>query len=235
MKSMTKFFSVFLCLVLVVSCAAKETPQKQSEGTTEPDLTKEQMAELKTAYFASGCFWCTEAVFERVKGVKEVVSGYAGGDKPNPTYKEVASGSTEYAESVRVRYDADVVSYRQLVKVFYGSHDPTQLNRQGPDVGKQYRSAIFYQNDEELAIAKEIKKKLEEAGKFEDLIVTKFTKYDQFYEAEDYHQGYYDEHPDDPYIVNVSKPKVEKFMKNFQSLLKEQYKDQVMDGKNERE
>ncbi|TYP92730.1 peptide-methionine (S)-S-oxide reductase [Fodinibius salinus] len=225
MKSITKFLSVFLGLLFIVSCAAKEAPQNKQGEKTEPDLTEEQLAKLETAYFASGCFWCTEAVFERVKGVKEVVSGYAGGDKPNPSYKEVASGSTEYAESVRVRYDSDVVSYRQLVKVFYGSHDPTQLNRQGPDVGKQYRSVIFYQNDEELAIAKEIKKKLEEAGKYKDPIVTKFTKYDQFYEAEDYHQGYYDAHPNDSYIVNVSKPKVEKFIKNFKHLLKEQYKD----------
>ena len=223
MKIVSNISSLLLCLIIVASCSAKEAPKKSDDH--EVQLTAEQIADLETAYFASGCFWCTEAVFERVKGVKEVVSGYAGGNKPNPTYNEVASGSTDYAESVRVRYDPEVVSYRQLVKVFYGSHDPTQLNRQGPDVGKQYRSAIFYQNDEELKIAKEIKKELEKSGKFEKgAIVTKFTKYDKFYEAEDYHQGYYASHPNDSYIANVSRPKVEKFMKNFKELLKKEYK-----------
>jgi peptide-methionine (S)-S-oxide reductase len=160
-----------------------------------------------------------------VKGVEEVVSGYAGGNKPNPTYKEVAAGETEYAEAVRVRYNPEEITYKQLVKVFYGSHDPTQLNRQGPDIGKQYRSAIFYQNQEELQIAREIKEQLEASGKYEEgAIVTKFTEYDKFWPAEDYHQGYYDANPNDSYIVNVSKPKVEKFMKEFNDLLKEEYK-----------
>ena len=223
MNIVSNISSLLFVLIIGASCSAKETPQKSVNH--EVQLTAEQIADLETAYFASGCFWCTEAVFERVKGVKEVVSGYAGGNKPNPTYNEVASGSTEYAESVRVRYDPEVVSYRQLVEVFYGSHDPTQLNRQGPDVGKQYRSAIFYQNKEELQTAKEVKDELEASGKFEEgAIVTKFTSYDMFYEAEDYHQGYYAAHPNDSYIVNVSRPKVEKFMKNFKDLLKEKYK-----------
>jgi len=222
MKIIPNFLTVITCLLVVASCSAKQAPET---NTPEPELTQAQMDELEVAYFASGCFWCTEAVFERVKGVQEVVSGYAGGNKPNPTYNEVASGRTEYAEAVRVRYDAEVVSYRELVRVFYGSHDPTQLNRQGPDVGKQYRSAIFYRNDEELGIAKEIKQELESSGTFEEgAIVTKFTKYEKFYEAEGYHQGYYAAHPNDPYIDNVSRPKVEKFVKNFQSLLKEEYK-----------
>lgn len=221
MKLFSNFIATFLCLLMVASCSAKETPDQQ---TSEVELTKAQIAELETAYFASGCFWCTEAVFERVKGVKEVVSGYSGGTKPDPTYSEVASGSTDYAESVRVRYDPDVVTYRQLVEVFYGSHDPTQLNRQGPDVGPQYRSAIFYQTEKELAIAKEIKQKLEEAGKYDKPIVTKFTKFEKFYEAEEYHQGYYAAHPNDSYIRNVSRPKVEKFEKEFNHLLKEEYK-----------
>ena len=209
-----------LFLLLVSSCSAQDANQKQTA-----ELTNKQLQNLETAYFASGCFWCTEAVFERVKGVKQVVSGYAGGNKPNPTYKEVAAGKTDYAESVRVRYNPEEVTYRQLVKVFYGSHDPTQLNRQGPDIGPQYRSAIFYQTEEELKIAKEIKEELEKSGKYkEGAIVTKFTKYDQFYEAEEYHQNYYANHPNDSYIVNVSKPKVEKFEKEFKDLLKEEYK-----------
>lgn len=222
MKTLSHVIALFSCLLIVASCSAKEAPKDQSP---EPELTEQQMAELETAYFASGCFWCTEAVFERVKGVKEVVSGYAGGTKPDPAYDEVASGSTDYAEAVRVRYDPEIITYRQLIEVFYGSHDPTQLNRQGPDVGPQYRSAIFYQTEEELQIAKEIKQQLEESDKFEKgAIVTKFTKYDKFYEAEEYHQGYYAAHPNNSYIYNVSRPKVEKFVKNFQSLLKDEYK-----------
>ncbi len=219
MKLFKNVSMVFSFLLLVGSCSARQAPEK-----TEPKLTQQQIADLETAYFASGCFWCTEAVFERVKGVKEVVSGYAGGTKPDPTYEEVAGGSTDYAEAVRVRYDPDTVSYRQLVEVFYGSHDPTQLNRQGPDVGPQYRSAIFYQTEEELSIVKEIKKELEEAGKYDKPIVTKFTPYDKFYVAEEYHQGYYAAHPNDPYITNVSRPKVEKFEKEFKNLLKKEYK-----------
>jgi peptide-methionine (S)-S-oxide reductase len=215
-----KNVSIVLSLLLLVgSCSAKQAPENP-----EPKLTQQQIADLETAYFASGCFWCTEAVFERVKGVKEAVSGYAGGNKPDPTYEEVAGGNTEYAEAVRVRYDSEVVTYRQLIEIFYGSHDPTQLNRQGPDVGPQYRSAIFYQNEEELNTAKEVKQELEKAGKYDEPIVTKFTSYDKFYEAEEYHQGYYAAHPNNPYIANVSQPKVEKFEKEFKDLLKDEYK-----------
>lgn len=225
MKILRNISILLSFLFLVTSCSAKQ-PSDSAEELQADNLTTEELADLETAYFASGCFWCTEAVFERVKGVKEVVSGYAGGDKPNPTYEEVSSGQTEYAEAVRVRYDPDVITYRQLVQVFFGSHDPTQLNRQGPDIGKQYRSAIFYQTEEELQIAREVKVELEASDKYEDgEIVTKFTKYDQFYMAEDYHQNYYANHPNDPYIVNVSKPKVEKFEKEFRDLLKEEYKN----------
>lgn len=223
MKFISNIGALLISLFMIASCSAQEAPQQQANK--EAALTQAQLADLETAYFASGCFWCTEAVFERVKGVKEVVSGYAGGNKPNPTYKEVAAGKTEYAEAVRVRYNPEEITYTQLVKVFYGSHDPTQLNRQGPDIGKQYRSAIFYQTTEELEIAQEIKDQLEASGKYgEGEIVTKFTKYDKFWPAEEYHQGYYDAHPNDSYIVNVSKPKVEKFMKDFNDLLKEEYK-----------
>jgi len=222
MKTFSQIIAIFSCLFIVASCSAKEAPQNKSP---QPQLTQAQIAELETAYFASGCFWCTEAVFERIKGVKEAVSGYAGGTKPDPTYQEVASGRTDYAEAVRVRYDSDVVTYRQLVQAFFGSHDATQLNRQGPDVGPQYRSAIFYETEEQLKTAKEVKQEVENSGAYEKgSIVTKFTKYDKFYDAEEYHQGYYAAHPNNPYIVNVSKPKVDKFVKNFQHLLKDEYK-----------
>lgn len=225
MKIFKNISLVLSFLFLVSSCSAKK-PSDSAAKMQADTLTSEELADLETAYFASGCFWCTEAIFERVKGVKEVVSGYAGGEKPNPTYQEVSSGSTNYAESVRVRYDPEVITYRQLVEVFFGSHDPTQLNRQGPDIGKQYRSAIFYQTEEELKIAREVKAELEASDKYEEgEIVTKFTKYNKFYPAEDYHQDYYANHPNDRYIVNVSKPKVEKFEKEFRDLLKEEYKN----------
>lgn len=203
------------------TCAAKEAPKK---------VKMEKQIEIvnpDTAYFASGCFWCTEAVFERVEGVGEVVSGYSGGTKPNPTYNEVAGGQTDYAESVRVLYDPKVVTYSELVEIFYGSHDPTQLNRQGPDVGPQYRSAIFFETQKQKEIAEEWMKKLDESGKYDKPIVTKISKFREFYIAEDYHQGYYDAHPNNSYIYNVSRPKVEKFMKEFKDQLKDKYKKQL--------
>ncbi|MEM9857167.1 MAG: peptide-methionine (S)-S-oxide reductase MsrA [Bacteroidota bacterium] len=187
-------------------------------------ITPEQAEKLDTAYLASGCFWCTEAVFERVKGVYDVVSGYSGGQKKNPGYREVSAGATNHAEAVRVMYDPDEVDYATLIEIFFGSHDPTTLNRQGPDVGKQYRSAIFYLTEEEKQIAANIKMKLEANGTFKDPIITEITAFDTFWDAEDYHQNYYEIHPNQPYILSVSKPKVEKFMKQFKDKLKEQYK-----------
>lgn len=194
------------------------------EGTSAPAISVAQAEKLDTAYFASGCFWCTEAVYERVQGVYDVVSGYSGGKEKNPTYRQVSAGITSHAEAVRVLYDPDEVSYTTLVEVFFGSHDPTTLNRQGPDVGPQYRSAIFYSNDQEKQVAVTIKDKLDKAGKFSNPIVTEITAFSFFYVAEDYHQNYYELHPNQPYIVSVSRPKVEKFKKAFKNKLKEAYK-----------
>ena len=202
------------------SCSGK-TP---GEGVNVKPISAEQAEKLDTAYFASGCFWCTEAVFERVKGVYDVVSGYSGGKEKNPTYRQVSAGATSHAEAVRVLYNSEEVSYTLLVEMFFGSHDPTTLNRQGPDVGPQYRSAIFYQTQQEKNIATEVKGRLDQQGKFEKPIVTEITKFEAFYVAEDYHQNYYELHPNQPYIVSVSKPKVEKFMKSFKDRLKDQYK-----------
>ena len=194
------------------------------EATSAPAISVAQAEKLDTAYFASGCFWCTEAVYERVQGVYDVVSGYSGGKEKNPTYRQVSAGITSHAEAVRVLYDPDEVSYTTLVEVFFGSHDPTTLNRQGPDVGPQYRSAIFYRNDQEKQVAGAIKDKLDKAGKFSNPIVTEITAFSFFYVAEDYHQNYYELHPNQPYIVSVSRPKVEKFKKAFKNKLKEAYK-----------
>lgn len=222
MKGFIKLaFLVVSASLIFSTCSAKEAPENVE--------TREVMeiANPDTAYFASGCFWCTEAVFERVEGVGEVVSGYSGGNKPNPTYDEVAAGETDYAESVRVIYDPEIVSYSELVEIFYGSHDPTQLNRQGPDIGKQYRSAIFYETEKQKEIAEEWKQKLDASGKYDKPIVTKISKFDEFYVAEDYHQNYYERHPNNSYIYNVSRPKVEKFMKEFKHQLKDKYKKKV--------
>lgn len=213
--------AALVLLVITWACQARET--ETNETRPAPVLTAEQQARLDTAYFASGCFWCTEAVFERVQGVVDVVSGYSGGTRKNPTYQQVSAGATNHAEAVRVAYDPDVISYSELLEVFFASHDPTTLNRQGPDVGKQYRSAIFYRTDSEKSLAIATKEKLNKSGKYDDPIVTEITKFTSFYDAEDYHQDYYEHHPENMYIQNVSRPKVEKFMKEFKEKLKPEY------------
>ena len=212
--------SIVVFTMAFFDCSGKTS----NESAIIKPVSAEQAEKLDTAYFASGCFWCTEAVFERVKGVYDVVSGYSGGKEKNPTYRQVSAGATSHAEAVRVLYDSEEVSYNLLVEMFFGSHDPTTLNRQGPDVGPQYRSAIFYQTDQEKRIASEVKDRLDQQGKFKDPIVTEITKFKAFYIAEDYHQNYYEVHPNQPYIVSVSRPKVEKFMKSFKDRLKDQYK-----------
>ena len=231
MKAINYIFSFVLALAMF-SCAAKQRsdqePGQDKKGkiqpsslTVEPDaFSAAEKAKLDTATFAAGCFWCTEAVFERVKGVKSVISGYAGGTEPNPSYEKVSSGTTNYAESVEVYYDPQEVTYQTLLKVFFADHDPTQLNRQGPDVGKQYRSAIFYHNQQQKQEAEAYIQKLTKEGTYDKPIVTQVNPYDKFYEAEDYHQNYYEHNPGNPYIINVTKPKVENFEKHFKELLK---------------
>ncbi len=221
MKRISILFLFFL--TLTTGCTAGDKPDNDVNYGPEP-VSDEQRARLDSVYFASGCFWCTEAVFERVQGVIDVVSGYAGGSKQNPSYQEVSRGATNHAESVRVVYDPEVVSYRELVEMFFASHDPTQVNRQGPDVGPQYRSAIWYKNDQEMRTAREVKDKLNSSGKYSKPIATEITAFDRFWMAEDYHQNYYEIHPNDPYIRSVSRPKVEKFMKEYKEKLKPEYK-----------
>lgn len=206
--------AIIILSILFFACAAEN---KKSETTTEAQAIQNTEA-IDTAYFAGGCFWCVEASFEQIRGIKEAVSGYAGGEKENPTYKEVSYGRTNHAEAVMVLYDSSVINYETLLDIFFVSHDPTQLNRQGPDVGKQYRSAIFYRNSTEKNLA--LKKMNELASKFDDEIVTELTAFTKFWEAEDYHQNYEKKNPNDRYIVNVSKPKIDKVAKEFKDLLK---------------
>ncbi|EAQ50812.1 peptide-methionine (S)-S-oxide reductase MsrA [Leeuwenhoekiella blandensis] len=172
------------------------------------------------AYFASGCFWCVEAIFESIKGVQEAVSGYSGGFKENPTYKQVSYGKTQHAEAVEVFYNPEMVSFRNLVLAFFGSHDPTSLNRQGPDKGKQYRSIVFYQNEKEKKIIDSIIKELDETV-YDGAIVTQVLPFQKFWEAEAYHQDYERKNPNDPYIRGVSLPRLNRFKKQFPELLKD--------------
>lgn len=177
---------------------------------------------LQTATLAGGCFWCLEAVYDEIKGVHSVESGYAGGHMDNPTYRAVCNGDTGHAEVVQVHFDPNVVSYRDLLNVFFAIHDPTTLNRQGADVGTQYRSAIFYHDDEQKKIAEELIKDLNSQQIWDRAIVTQVEKLDKFYVAEDYHQEYYARNQYQPYCMAVVAPKVSKFRKHFLELLKKQ-------------
>jgi peptide-methionine (S)-S-oxide reductase len=174
-----------------------------------------------TATFATGCFWCTEAVFEELNGVLSVTSGYAGGTVPNPTYKEVCTGETGHAECVQVVYEPNKITFDELLEVFFEVHDPTSLNRQGADVGTQYRSAIFYHNDEQKNKAEYYKNELNKSGAYEKPIVTEITAFNKFYPAENYHQEYYENNKNsNPYCSVVIRPKLEKFQKVFAKKLK---------------
>ena len=177
---------------------------------------------LQTATLAGGCFWCLEAVFDQVKGVHGVESGYTGGTMPNPSYRAVCGGDTGHAEVVQIHFDPNIVSYRDLLNVFFAIHDPTTLNRQGADVGTQYRSAIFYHDDEQKQIAEELIKDLNAQKIWDRPLVTEVTKLDKFYMAEDYHQEYFARNPYQPYCMAVVAPKVSKFRKHFLELLKKQ-------------
>jgi peptide-methionine (S)-S-oxide reductase len=165
----------------------------------------------KVATLAGGCFWCLEAVYEQLRGVEKVESGYSGGTVAHPTYRQVCTGTTGHAEVVQITYDPSVITYRELLEVFFDIHDPTTLNRQGADVGTQYRSAIYYHDQEQKEIAEGMIRELEAAGKWRDPIVTEVTPFDGFYRAEDYHQGYYRNHGGQPYCRAVIAPKVAKF------------------------
>lgn len=175
---------------------------------------------LQVATLAGGCFWCLEAVFDELQGVESVESGYAGGTVPNPTYYEVCGGETGHAEAVRVTFNPDVLSYRDLLRVFFTIHDPTTLNRQGNDVGTQYRSAIFYHDEEQKRVAGEVMSEIEAAGIWSAPLVTELQPFEAFYPAEDYHQEYFKKNPWQPYCRVVVAPKVAKFRQTFAERLK---------------
>lgn len=179
------------------------------------------MEEIAT--FASGCFWCSEAVFKRLKGVANIVSGYAGGVMDNPSYDIVSSGKSGHAESIQITFDPNVISYDKLLDVFWATHNPTTKDQQGNDMGPQYRSVIFFHTDEQKKLAERSKEKLEKSGKYKDPIVTEIISFTNFYKAEGYHQDYYDRNQQYLYCQFVIDPKIKKLYKDFKEDIKEEY------------
>lgn len=206
---MKSLFTITMACLLFASCA---------QSTNDTTSNNSDLDSLQTAYFASGCFWCVEAVFESVEGVEEAVSGYAGGSAEDANYKDVSRGITDHAESVKVYYDSSVVSYETLVEVFFASHDPSTLNQQGPDRGRQYRSEIFYQNEEEKKLANAAISTLRKKGK---TVTTLVSELEAFYDAEDYHQDYERLNPNQPYVRSVSVPRLNAFKAKMPEVLKE--------------
>jgi peptide-methionine (S)-S-oxide reductase len=212
--------------VLLALLAAAPRARVNAGGATGKETTMTQTAKTPAASktnlatFGAGCFWCVEAVFKDLDGVVRVESGYAGGSADNPTYEEVCAGATGHAEVVQITYDPSRVSYEDLLEVFFKTHDPTTSNRQGPDEGTQYRSAILYHDDEQKKLAEKVKRDLDRSGAYEAPIVTEVSPFRKFFKAEDYHQNYFSLNPRKPYCVMVIQPKVEKFRKVFQNKLK---------------
>ncbi|TDE08866.1 peptide-methionine (S)-S-oxide reductase [Dyadobacter psychrotolerans] len=210
--------------MVAMSCAQSDKKQKNKMNKESAALDEANVntAGTEMATFGTGCFWCTEAVLESLDGVKKVVSGYSGGQVANPSYKAVCTGETGHAECVEVTYDPKVITYAELLEAFFRSHDPTSLNRQGNDVGTQYRSVIFYHNDEQKKLAEEAKTELDKSGAYNKPIVTEITKAVKFYVAEDYHQNYFANNPDQGYCAFVIAPKLDKFKKVFKEKLKKE-------------
>lgn len=212
-------FSLMFCLFFA-SCKAEQS-SIQNNNSQDKTMKAEFTDTTAVATFGAGCFWCVEAIFQDLKGVYSVESGYMGGEKQDPTYKEVCTGTTGHAEVCRIVYDPRMLTFRELLEVFWQTHDPTTLNRQGNDIGTQYRSAIFYYSDEQKQEAEFYKTQIDKSGAFDDPIVTTLEQADVFYPAEDYHQNYFNQNGDQPYCAFVIKPKVEKFKKVFSSRLKQ--------------
>lgn len=216
----TILFAALTSTCALFSCA--QPSGTASISKTEKNMNTTTPAKTDTATFANGCFWCTEAIFEELKGVISSTSGYSGGAVANPTYKEVCTGETGHAECLQIVYDPSVISFKELLEVFWETHDPTTLNRQGADVGTQYRSAVFYHTAEQKAEAEHYKAELDKSGAFDKPIVTEITPFSVFYPAEDYHQRYFDNNENNnPYCKIVIRPKVDKFRKVFHDKLKD--------------
>lgn len=213
-----------LCLTFVSCAQRRDTPpdKENNHKLTAMNTNDPANGRLDTATFGEGCFWCTETMFQQLKGVEKVESGYSGGHVADPSYELVCTGTTGHAEVCNILYDPSVISYDELLQAFWESHDPTTLNRQGNDVGTQYRSVIFYHNDEQRSKAENYKKKLDASGAWNSPIVTAIEPFHNFYPAENYHQDYYNNNRSQPYCQFVIRPKLEKFRKVFKEELKKQ-------------
>jgi len=203
---------LFLIFLFIISCESKSKSQK-----FQP---MENITTLDTITLGAGCFWCVEAVYLRLKGVVSVNSGYSGGPKPNPSYKEVCTGTSGHAEVCQIVFDTSKISLNDILAVFFAVHDPTTLNKQGADVGTQYRSVIFYHNQLQKEIAEKMKQQLDASKEFPNPIVTEISPASEFYKAEDYHQNYFDQNTNQPYCKFVIQPKIDKFQKLFKSKMK---------------
>jgi len=212
---MKKATFAFLSALGIISCQSQQPEQKSPQSPTAINMENKEIITL-----GAGCFWCTEAVFEQLKGVESAVSGYMGGTVKNPSYKEVCTGRTGHAECIQVVFDPSQISVAEIMEVFFATHDPTTLNRQGADVGTQYRSAIFYHNDAQRDIATKAKEAANESGEWNSPIVSEITAASTFYPAEDYHQSYYELNGSQPYCSMVITPKMDKFKKRFAEKLK---------------
>lgn len=210
---MKQLMTGILLLTLVGSCKGKDERHLENKTVYMSAITD-------TATFGGGCFWCTEAVFQQVKGVLKVESGYSGGTVKNPAYKEVCSGTTGHAEVVQIVFNPEEISFEELLEIFYLTHDPTTLNRQGNDVGTQYRSVIFYRNDNQRKLAEKVKQEVQKSGHYTNPVITEISPFTAFYRAEDYHQNYYNDNKNQPYCSFVISPKLEKFRKTFTNKLK---------------
>lgn len=223
MYNLLNYFTIYFLLSLnTFGCTPQEGKKdKLTDQKMEINEDSLKQAGLETATFGAGCFWCVEAIFQDLKGVEKVASGYSGGNRPNPTYEQVCSGASGHAEVIQIYYDPKIITFDELLEVFWRTHDPTTPNQQGADRGTQYRSVVFYHNDQQKELAEKYKKELEASGAFDKPVVTEISPYKNFYSAENYHQNYYKDNPDKPYCSVVIQPKLEKFRKVFKEKLKE--------------
>ena len=215
MKKIQGSLFFLLMIITLTSCAQK--PKKQG---TERKLSSNELSKYSQATFAAGCFWHEEALFESIKGVKEAISGYEGGTTKSPTYDGIEEGNTGHAETVNVYYDPAVVSYPQLLKIYFSGQDPTQVNGQGPDHGTQYRSILFYRNDNEKKLAEDYINTMKKSGKYSAPIAVQLMPYTRFWPAESYHQDYIEKHPYGGYVMGFSIPEVKKVQKQFPDMIK---------------
>lgn len=213
-----KIILSLLSFLSINSCFTETKSSKEIQKNIS--LNDQTSKEFKKAYFASGCFWCVESIYESVLGVEEVYSGYAGGETENPSYEKILTGKTGHAEAVEVIYNPKIISFENLVQIFFGTHDPTTLNRQGPDKGSQYRSIAFYQNENEKKIIESYIDYLIRNKSFKNKIVTEVKALKKFFRAEEYHQNFENKNPYNPYIINVSIPRLKKFQKKYSEFLK---------------